>query len=94
METAYTVKELAEIMNCPERTLRKRIEEGQLQTCQSKYNSRAPHYITDTFFAEFLANFPQLPEVKKFKIEKAKKMVAKLYESRPGYGKDAQNDKK
>jgi hypothetical protein len=91
MEKAYTVKEIAGIMNCPERTLRKRIENKQLQTCQSKNNPRAPHLIPESFFAEFLSNFPNLPEVKNFKIEHARKFINEL---RAPYGNSKTSDNK
>jgi excisionase family DNA binding protein len=78
MENAYTVKEIAEIIGCPDRTIRKRIEEKQLQTFQLKNNPRAPHLIPASALAEFLANYPKLPEVAKFKIEKARKFIAEL----------------
>jgi hypothetical protein len=78
MENAYTVKELEKILSTPERTLRKRIADGQLQSCQSKYNPKSLHLIPESFIADFLAHNPQLPEVKKYKTEKARSFVNEL----------------
>lgn len=78
MEKTYTVKEIAAILNIAERTVRKRIQEGKLQSCQSKYNPKAPHLVPESFLLEFIANNPDLEESKKFKTEKARSLINEM----------------
>lgn len=78
MEKTYTVREIARLLDIAERTVRKRIEDGKLQSCHSKYNPQAPHLVPESFLYEYIANNPDLDEVKKFKTEKARMLINEM----------------
>ncbi len=88
MEKTYTVKEVAEILQIAERTVRKRIQDGKLQSCRSQYNPQAGYLIPESFLAEFVAHNPTLPECKEFRAEKARSLINEM---RLPYGKNDKN---
>ncbi len=91
MEKCYNVKEIAQILGIAVRTVRKRIEEKQLQSCLSKYNAKALHLIPESYLYEFIANNPSLPECKKFKIEKYRTLINEMLDP---YGNHNNNKEK